>query len=756
MDSTTAAQGSQSGRRRPPPPGFPPEAAEQGLWPWFQDFLRDELRPYPGRVSTVVRIVIAATLSMVVIMTFRIPGAALASYYTLMLARESPSATLRNAGVVMASYLAAGLYCLIGIWLFIDYPLPHFLWVVFSLFLCFFLIKVMNSYVASAAFAFTITIVVPLWDAPLPQGALLTGTLWSVGSVSIGLVCTVLVEYVSSAFSSTDELLSGLSDRLSAVAGWMRAESGESGEREEARRRIAQLAMVGTSRLRRLALSEPSGSNPARSTTTVSLVGRLVDIAAALPARADQVSDAEKQKLRTLAEEADRLNARLVAQPRGSQPPTRVEARQHEGRDPLIVDLESTVDLLNLSLTNGGVERDSVEQTTQPASAYFVSDAFSNSEHLYYALRGCLAATLCYMLLNAIAWRGLSTSLATCVITALSSVGSSRQKQVLRLGGAIVGGVVFGIGSQALILPALDSIGGFILLFVAVTAFAAWFGTSSPRLSYFGLQVTLAFYLIHLQEFYPQTNLAIGRDRVMGILLGLAMMWLVYERLGSAPAIQVMRQLFATNLGLLAELAELFRYGRPAANRVRVLRDRISSNFALMNSQADAVLFETGRERERHLALRDELLALQPDVRSVFLVLAGLVQYRLEVDPATLDAQVRQAQMEFDAALAESFRHVSSLLDGNEPEHRSPDAPRRLSEAQHKLEDAVRERGAQRKARAEGILALNASLVAMVRELEQRAAALQPSSAPPKAGENAGSPMGRASGGGIQLPGRSG
>ena len=55
--------------------------------PW--EFIRWEIAPYPGRVSTVARMVIAAVLVMVLVMTFRIPSAALAGYYSLLLAREN-------------------------------------------------------------------------------------------------------------------------------------------------------------------------------------------------------------------------------------------------------------------------------------------------------------------------------------------------------------------------------------------------------------------------------------------------------------------------------------------------------------------------------------------------------------------------------------------------------------------------------------------------------------------------------------------
>ena len=44
-----------------------------------------------------------------------------------------------------------------------------------------------------------------------------------------------------------------------------------------------------------------------------------------------------------------------------------------------------------------------------------------------------LAAMASYIIYTAIDWPGLSTSIATCIITALSTIGSSRQKQFLRL-----------------------------------------------------------------------------------------------------------------------------------------------------------------------------------------------------------------------------------------------------------------------------------------------------------------------------------
>ncbi len=194
---------------------------------------------------------------------------------------------------------------------------------------------------------------------------------------------------------------------------------------------------------------------------------------------------------------------------------------------PLLGEMERTLALITEVFAGSQSAHEYVPSPEQPERpAFLSSDAFVNTDHLRFALKCCLAARLCYVLYNALAWPGISTAVTTCLLTALSTIGSSRQKQMLRIAGAAVGGFGIGMGSQIFILPYIDSIAGFLVLFALVTAVASWFMTSSPRLSYFGVQFALAFYLIHLQEFTIQTSLSIARDRVVGILLGLIAVWL--------------------------------------------------------------------------------------------------------------------------------------------------------------------------------------------------------------------------------------
>src|SRR6266700_4491741 len=264
-----------------------------------------------------------------------------------------------------------------------------------------------------------------------------------------------------------------------------------------------------------------------------------------------------------------------------------------------------------------------------PPQSLFVRDALTNPEHIKFAAKGCLAASLCYLIYTALDWRGISTAVVTCILTALTTIGSSRQKQVLRISGAIAGGLVIGMGSQVFILPYLDSIGGFTLLFITVTIVAAWIATSGPRLSYFGIQLALAFYLINLQEFKIETSLTVARDRVVGILLGLCIMWLVFDQLWSAPTVVEMRKTFISLFRLLAQLARepVSSNQSVAIERSYSLRETINNRFNQVRALADALWFEFGPSRQQDLTWRRQLLGWQSQLRMLFISCVTLLRY---------------------------------------------------------------------------------------------------------------------------------
>src|SRR5215467_8083890 len=216
------------------------------------------------------------------------------------------------------------------------------------------------------------------------------------------------------------------------------------------------------------------------------------------------------------------------------------------------------------------------------------------------------------------------------------------------------------MGAQAFVLPYLDSITGFTVLFAAVTAISAWIATSTPRLSYLGVQVAFAFYLIHLQEFAPQTSLSIARDRVVGVLLGLTCMWLIFDRLWAKDALQEMQDEFCLNLEMLAELFQPSRHAdrELVAKRATQLWKQITHGFTAVQAQSDAVLFEFGQSRKRKLKIRDDFSRWQPTLGILLQVQVTYLQYLAELRTSELPPGIVEAQGAFE----EEMRRVIHKL----------------------------------------------------------------------------------------------
>ena len=71
-----------------------------------------------------------------------------------------------------------------------------------------------------------------------------------------------------------------------------------------------------------------------------------------------------------------------------------------------------------------------------PGSRLIAADAFVNPEHFRFALKGCFAVSACYVIYNSIDWPGMGVPvMLTCFLTAVSTIGTSRQRQVLRFAG---------------------------------------------------------------------------------------------------------------------------------------------------------------------------------------------------------------------------------------------------------------------------------------------------------------------------------
>ena len=112
-----------------------------GIW----QILSDELRPYPSRSETAVRMVVASTVTTIIVMTFRIHYAFLGIFYAFVISRQKPEWLVRNGFKAVAASAAAVVYSVIGVQLFYDYEVLHFVFLVFTLYLVFYLKRALST-----------------------------------------------------------------------------------------------------------------------------------------------------------------------------------------------------------------------------------------------------------------------------------------------------------------------------------------------------------------------------------------------------------------------------------------------------------------------------------------------------------------------------------------------------------------------------------------------------------------------------------
>jgi len=158
-------------------------------WPrplaWLREFLKEELALYPGRGMLVARMVIAATLVMLITMTFRLPFGVQA-IYALVIARETHWATVsaaRNAILILA---LTGGYVVLGTMVSLGDPMLRTLWVIASLFIAFLAIRIISVYGAAVGFGIIVALSVPVLDQHISTELKVTQTLWAAGQTVLG------------------------------------------------------------------------------------------------------------------------------------------------------------------------------------------------------------------------------------------------------------------------------------------------------------------------------------------------------------------------------------------------------------------------------------------------------------------------------------------------------------------------------------------------------------------------------------------
>jgi len=315
----------------------------------------------------------------------------------------------------------------------------------------------------------------------------------------------------------------------------------------------------------------------------------------------------------------------------------------------------------------------------RPPRRLLAADAFSNPEHARFALKLTLAVMTCYFIKSLADWSSIGTCVPTCFVIALGTIGETLHKATLRIVGALIGAGL-GLGAILLLMPLMTNLGDLFLLLAPVTLLAAWIGCGSERSAYAGVQIGLAFNLVVLHGTGPTIDMNTARDRVIGILLGNVVIFVIFTTIWPVSVASVARTNVVKVLGQLATLMGLG--GGPDGEISPAARSAANMAFGQAITQARAVLandpFET-REVRRAAARRPIDATIVAQIGRLFIPVSMILD--LIASPAWRDLpqSKRDATSAYFRALAEWFRQAASWVrDGKgaaEVAHGLPEPP---------------------------------------------------------------------------------
>ncbi|WP_052699700.1 FUSC family protein [Martelella endophytica] len=587
--------------------------------------LIDDLKPFPGRFTQSVSIGIICAISCVISMMYHFPEAAIGCYLVIFMAKPSAADNvLTGVGLILAVTFVV--FLLIGlINLTIDYPAAQIAAIVITSFIFLYVDSATKLGEQAGIVALVISFVMTL-----------------LGSIPIGEIATRAVLYawamvfVPMAVMAVYNLLFGIppqkllrqeiADRLNLAADWL--EKPGEGLREKLTETIGEGTANADNLLKTTGMFHlVNGRTNAFLSKSQAQSYRLLLAASGVGADTDE---AERGALAAACRRAaDIVFTRKIFEDERPTLPDIEDKRLSHVADTL-------QDLVGEAPLEKGLPLD---------DAFVAPDAFTNPVHLQFALKTTLAAVTCYFIYTAADWSGIHTAMITCYVAALGTTGETVHKLVLRITGCLIGAFI-GLVTILYLIPQMESVGALAALIFVVVALSAWVSTGSERISYGGVQIALAFLLTVIQGFSPGTDLSSASDRIIGILLGNTVVYLVFTLIWPVSVSQAVRDGLGEAVARVRKLAATpFAERRASLGYVAL----IEQNLGSVREAIDMASYEPHsmrwprEERSRALVLADQL-----NERALDLMFRPEVDARAEADIATLESRISRQDLSED------------------------------------------------------------------------------------------------------------
>jgi multidrug resistance protein MdtO len=519
--------------------------------------MRKELAPFPGRMEAVWRAVLASAIVIVIAMTLQVPFLAFSLIMVFFTAQENTVLTRQSGLLFIIGTTASLLLSILQYRLTIDYPLLRLLTTCAILFCGLYFMRISKW----GSYGFVVALMVVnlqnLADVSDDPEWLTHSMLWFWLAACYPIVISVAVNYLLAPAHPSNLLRAELLRQLDDVMQQLEASrtqvpalplSLDAIERGILTlHRHLSFAILGEEKYRR---------DKARHLMRVTTVDRLHTAAAQLsrlsalvPALA--LTSAQREFILRLLGECRNLRQAIENQQVFHASPNLVVNRLVDGK--LSASLQEMAHAIHAL---GEAEQAPPVATSIVAGSLIAADAWNNPVYAQFALKTVMAAMLCYVLYTACQWRGIQTSMLTCLIMALPSVGAASHKGILRIVGCVLGSIA-ALLATVFVIPHLESLVGLLFLTLPVIGIGAWIAAGSARSGYIGVQFMFAYALASLGGYGPVIDLVEIRDRVIGILLGFIVSIVIFSTIWPEREGRGLRTLLAQLMRSIAKLARV-------------------------------------------------------------------------------------------------------------------------------------------------------------------------------------------------------
>lgn len=312
----------------------------------------------------------------------------------------------------------------------------------------------------------------------------------------------------------------------------------------------------------------------------------------------------------------------------------------------------------SLAVLTGFIERLLDEPPHSPAAASPAiaaprAAATVDPETVRYSLKVGLCVVIGYAIGLITQRADLSTILTTVLITALPTYGAALRKMILRIVGAIAGGVV-SLLAIIIVTPNFETLPAYLLAVFVVFYLSGYSSLTSGRISYAGKQIGTTFALV-FAGLSPAVDIYEPLWRTWGILLGTIVVAVVFLLLWPEYAgdslLPRLRQVFRDTLALA-----------PGPSAANTDDDIQRVNSAAMRTLAEILEVADDAELEGRTSMvnHDAIVQAAGALRRIANRLASIASDRIATPMPQLDADTESART---ATLDAIRRRLQSWLD---------------------------------------------------------------------------------------------